>query len=440
MTRLEDRIRSGLHEAAQRIDDESGTSLGDHRTKTRRPTGVWVGIAAVVGVLVLFGPLVFLDRSDPVASPGEATTPTTQVPTPTTPPTVAPEPDYLDRFPVVVKVEETGDLIGLQRGHAFRSTDGGESWREILVDGGADLIDVAPDGTVIAIGNAEHEDSTDALGPGSWIRPAPKVHLHNPVSDEWTTNELPRPEFPVDDPRPAPMDGSGDCAIGGIEWTMDALSIAIGDRYVVAGEQRITEETICDQSHQIFWTSQDGETWRIIEPTGIPGYLVGITWFDGTYVAYGSDTVWYSVDPRKSLEVWTSSDLANWSPAEIDLSTLPPNGYPAMFPDEEATFGLANTVVSNVSDGRLRLTILIGLAAPGPDPSIADIDELNQWAEANDRHPVDQEALDFMDVDFPLDEDEVELLTLWFHGDEGSGRLILETSDGITWTSEYQGD
>jgi hypothetical protein len=441
MTRLEDRIRSGLHETAQRIPDQMGTRLRDHRSKTGRPAGIWVGVAAVVGVLVLFSPLVFLNGPDPVISPGEATTSSTAAPASTTP-TVVPEPDYLDRFPVVVEVEATGDLIGLQRGHAFKSTDGGESWSEILVDGGANLIDVAPDGTVIAIGNSEHEDSTDALGPDSSVRPAPKVHLYDPVADQWTMTELPRPEFPVDDPRPVPMDGSGNCGIGGIQWTMDAISIAIGDQYVIAGEQRITEETICDQSYQIFWTSQDGTTWTVTEPAGVPGYMTGITWFDGIYVAYGSDVPWYRGDQTKTLEIWTSHDLAEWETADIDLSVLPANGYPIMFPDEEASDGLGSTVVSTISDGVLALDIHIGLAAPGPPASIADIDELRQWVEANGRSSYSSEdlqlALDSINVDFPLDEKELQTLTSFFAADEGYGRLILETTDGNTWNSRYE--
>jgi len=434
MTKLEERIRSGLHETAERIPD-TGVKLTKTKSKPVRP--VWIGVAAVLGVLVLFSPVFLLDGSDPAATPEEPATPSTAVPASTTP-SVAPEPDYLERFPVVVEVEETGDLIGLQQGHAFKSSDGGNSWSEIIVDGGADLIEVAPDGTVIAIGNAEHEQSTDALGPDSVVRPAPNVHIYDPVADEWQTIELPRPEFPVDDPQPVPMDGSGDCPKGGIQWTMDALSLVIGDRYVIAGEQRITEETICDQSFQIFWTSQDGQTWAIAEPTGIPGYVVGITWFDGSYIAYGSDTPWYSSGPNNPLEIWTSTDLRNWDSAEIDLSVLPANGYPEMFPDEEGTFGLGFTVVSNVTDGVLRMKVPIGLAAPSPDSTIADIDELNQWAEANNRTPIGEDTLELLDIDFPLDDEEVEKLSGYFNSDEGYGTLTLETDDGITWTSRYE--
>lgn len=392
-----------------------------------------MGVAAVIGVLVVFSPLIFLNGSDPAGSSNEAS-PSTAIPESTTP-TAEPEPEYLDRFPVVVEVEETGDLIGLERGHAFKSTDGGESWSQILVDGGADLLDVASDGSVIAVNNSE--DSTDLLGPNSSVRPAPTVHVFDAVADEWTTTELPRPEFPVEDPRPAPMDGSGNCPKGNIQWTMDALSITMGDRLVVAGEQRVTEETICDESFQIFWTSSDGESWEIIESTGIPGYMVGLTWFDGSYVAYGSDSPWYR-SSREPLRIWTSSDLTTWESADIDLSMLPANAYPSIFPDEEATFGLGSTVTSTIADGVLRLTVPIAMAAPGPDASINDIDELNQWAEANNRLTITQDILNSLDIDFPLNDEEVQKLTNFFDVDEGNGQLILETTDGTTWISQYE--
>lgn len=434
MTNLEERIRIGLHETAERIPD-TGISLRETTPKPVRP--VWVGVAAVVGVLILFSPVFLLDGSEPVAAPEDPTTPSTAVPA-TTVPAVEPEPDYLERFPVVVEIEETGDLIGLQRGHPFKTSDGGDSWTEIVLDGGTDLIDVAPDGTVMAIGNAEHDESTDALGPNSSVRPAPKVHIYDATGDSWQTIELPRPEFPVDNPQPAPMDGSGDCPKGNIEWTIDALSLAIGEMYVIAGEQRITEATICDQSYQIFWTSQDGENWRVTEQTGIPGYMVGVTWFDGTYIAYGSDTPWYSAGRNTPLEVWTSSDLTNWETAPIDLTVLPSNGYASMFPNEEASFGSGMTVQPTVADGTLQLAVPIGLAAPGPDASAANIDELNLWAEANNRSPISEETLDLLDIDFPLNDEEIEKLSGYFHSDEGYGSLTLETADGLTWTSHYE--
>lgn len=66
MTKLEERIRSGLHETARRIP-ESGIS--GSRTKLRRPTGLWVGVAAALAILVLFVPLAFILGSDPAAPP-----------------------------------------------------------------------------------------------------------------------------------------------------------------------------------------------------------------------------------------------------------------------------------------------------------------------------------------------------------------------------------
>jgi hypothetical protein len=109
-----------------------------------------------------------------------------------------------------------------------------------------------------------------------------------------------------------------------------------------------------------------------------------------------------------------------------------------MFPDEEQTFGLGFTVKSTVNDGNLTLDVPIGLAAPGPDPNVADLDELNQWAEANNRGTINEDTLDLLDIDFPLDTEELEKLTNYFHSDDGYGSLTLTTDDGVTWISRYE--
>lgn len=66
MTKLEERIRSGLQETARRIPEGD---ISGHRTVLRRPTGVWMGVAAAIAVLVLFVPLAFILGSDPEAPP-----------------------------------------------------------------------------------------------------------------------------------------------------------------------------------------------------------------------------------------------------------------------------------------------------------------------------------------------------------------------------------
>lgn len=58
MTKLEQRVRSGLHETAVRISETTVERLG--QPKSRRPDGVWMGVAAVLAVLVLFGPVLLL--------------------------------------------------------------------------------------------------------------------------------------------------------------------------------------------------------------------------------------------------------------------------------------------------------------------------------------------------------------------------------------------
>ena len=76
MTKLEERIRSGLHQTAERIP-EPGTTLGVGQTKPRRPVRVWMGVAAFLTVLALFSPLFFLGGSDPAPSPRELSNPPT---------------------------------------------------------------------------------------------------------------------------------------------------------------------------------------------------------------------------------------------------------------------------------------------------------------------------------------------------------------------------
>jgi hypothetical protein len=74
MTYLEERIRAGLHETAERIP-ESGTALEEGRSRWGWPVGVWMGVAAVLAVLVLFSPLLFLTGSDRGASSGDGASP-----------------------------------------------------------------------------------------------------------------------------------------------------------------------------------------------------------------------------------------------------------------------------------------------------------------------------------------------------------------------------
>jgi hypothetical protein len=74
MTKLEERVRSGLHETAGRIP-ETTVDLMLSQPRSRRPSGVWMGVAAVFAVLILFSPMLFLDGSEPATSLEGATTP-----------------------------------------------------------------------------------------------------------------------------------------------------------------------------------------------------------------------------------------------------------------------------------------------------------------------------------------------------------------------------
>lgn len=443
----EEKLRRGLGV----IIDETppGRDLGElvelraAPTRPQRRVGAWMGIAAFVGVVALFSPLLLMRGDDPQAETAvlAETTPTTATTTETTstPSTTDPVPREADRFSDIQQVEETGDLIGLENGHAFISSDGGETWDEILVDGGADLIGVSPAGSVIAVKNGD-ERLEGEFGPDSYVWEAPELLVYDPQANEWHRSELPRPDMPISNSTPVPADGSGDCPKAGVQWHWAALSITAGEQIAVAGEHRIVAEGVCDQSFQFLWTSSDGETWTVVDDTGIDGYLVGLTWFDGHYVAYGSDSTWYATDQSRVLEIWTSTDLATWETAAIDLSVLPDDGYASPFPDNEGSFGMGSTVVSTVEGGKLRLSIPILIALPGPDATISSLDELQRWADENRRGGVDQADLDRWGIDFPLDEDEVQFLSGFFAADEPGERLILETNDGTSWTSKYGSD
>jgi len=79
MRSLEERIRSGLNEAADRIP-ASKTATIVRRPDPRRLVGVWMGVAAVGAVLLLFAPLLLLDRSGELASTPGTPTPTESIP------------------------------------------------------------------------------------------------------------------------------------------------------------------------------------------------------------------------------------------------------------------------------------------------------------------------------------------------------------------------
>jgi hypothetical protein len=74
MTKLEERLRSGLHEAAERIPD-SLIDAAPREVKARRLGGVWMAVAAVFIVMALFSPLLFLNRSQSGSVPGGITSP-----------------------------------------------------------------------------------------------------------------------------------------------------------------------------------------------------------------------------------------------------------------------------------------------------------------------------------------------------------------------------
>ena len=79
MTKLEDRIRSGLQATAERIPESATVAARVGGTGTRSRSGVWIVAAAAVVVLALFGPLLVFslnrfgpgDTADPSGPTGD---------------------------------------------------------------------------------------------------------------------------------------------------------------------------------------------------------------------------------------------------------------------------------------------------------------------------------------------------------------------------------
>lgn len=79
MTKLEDRIRSGLHETARLIPERPPRPAVE-RARSRRRWGAGAAAVAVVAVLVLFSPLFFLAGPDSTGAPLDRPTPTGPTP------------------------------------------------------------------------------------------------------------------------------------------------------------------------------------------------------------------------------------------------------------------------------------------------------------------------------------------------------------------------
>ena len=72
MTLLEERIRTGLHETAERIPDTAPNATTRGR-RASRLAGVWIAAAAIAAVLIMFTPILLIDRPEP--SPADSPSP-----------------------------------------------------------------------------------------------------------------------------------------------------------------------------------------------------------------------------------------------------------------------------------------------------------------------------------------------------------------------------
>jgi hypothetical protein len=98
--------------------------------------------------------------------------------------------------------------------------------------------------------------------------------------------------------------------------------------------------------------------------------------------------------------------------------------------------------VAESSDGR-SLTFPVERYRPGLDSSITDIDALRQWRidAGLPASPTDEmslaESLEFDGIDFPLDDEELRLLSGFYDVREPIGTLTLTSVDGTDWEANY---
>lgn len=164
-------------------------------------------------------------------------------------------------------VPETGDLVGLRDQTVWRSTDDGISWAKMIEVDDFDLLDIAPDGAVIAVRNPT-DVVEGALAPGSRSNATPEVHRWDPITESWSVYPLPRPLSDV----VQPTTGNG-CEDNVREDWVAATSIASDLRIVIDGWQNVTTPALCNGTAVFQWLSEDGMTWVLTYPTDDPGVV-----------------------------------------------------------------------------------------------------------------------------------------------------------------------
>jgi hypothetical protein len=313
--------------------------------------------------------------------------------------------------------------------NVWRSIDGGATWEEWYAqDHEIDLLAVAPDGAIVAVRNPN--ETTEALGPGSVVNGTPEIHRYDPSTEVWTVLPLPRPDLPEPDLAPQAED-IDQCGLFGLQSWVDGSSIAVGEQIVILGDHRVVGDGICDEDFQFLWASANGLDWSLIPEIPIDGYLTGLLPNADQYVGYGSSTPSYQGPGTPQPQIWVSTDLDSWVEWSLDLSTLPQGAIVHYWPE-----------VAESSDGR-SLTFPVERYRPGLDSSITDIDALRQWRidAGLPASPTDEmslaESLEFDGIDFPLDDEELRLLSGFYDVREPIGTLTLTSVDGTDWEANY---
>lgn len=402
----------------------------------RRATAALVA-AAVVTALIAVPALLFGGPDEPETV--MATEPLTEPEVSSTVPAVV-ESETFEGYAQVQSLED-GILVGLADGSIMRSDDEGERWTVWRQGVGLELLLVLADGRVLAVDNKD--EYSDAYGPDSMVNGTPELHLYEPASDAWSVVQLPRPDLPFDDLKPASMDpNQATCPLGGLRSWVDGIDIAADESFAILGQQRVNAEGICSDSFDFVWTSQDLREWSIIPTIEIDGHLSRLLRFGGTWVGVGSERAGYVGGGGPLPRVWTSVDLTTWEERPLDLSALPGDASVFVTPKQATPMMGVSGSQLTLTDG-LSLTLRVWRYRPGIE-DLTSVEDLRTWllAAGQEPDPDDdvtlEDSLEYLDVDFPVDAEEIHSLESYYSLREDYGTLILTSSDGYNWSAEYR--
>ncbi|MEX0796071.1 MAG: hypothetical protein WD274_05205 [Acidimicrobiia bacterium] len=336
---------------------------------------------------------------------------------------------------------EDGTLVGLVSGSIWKSDDNGVSWTVWRQGGGIELLLVLDDGGVLGVDNKN--DYSEALGPNSVVNGTPDLHVYDPGSDSWEVVELPRPDLPYDDLEPASMDPDDTtCPLGGLQSWVDGSDIAAGSSFAILGQHRLNADGICDDSFDFIWVSEDLHGWSIIPTVDVDGHISRLFWLDGAWVGVGSERAGYVGGGGPLPRVWTSTDLTAWEQRPLDLSSLPSDASVHISPENSnAMVGIDSSRLI-LSDGA-SIELRVWRFRPGIE-DLTSVDDLRSWlVEAGKEPDLDddfslEDNLASLDVDFPLDAEEINTLKAFYSLHEDYGTLTLTSPDGSDWSAEYK--